>query len=1178
MTNSLSAEQREIIELLQNELLDLGEVDASALRAHNAAKRHELLTDYAQHLEHLANAVALSGLVGLETVCRCIITNFRALGDIEPAPVDALLAALLNWHMVLLDYIKAVGDTVEEPKAASSLLDWITADYWPVTLTDNAKAELRIGLSENELTEMEDTASFPREVTAEMTSLALPDDVRHELVEGMIIELPQQVDQFETSIGDYLATHAFVDLNQAQRMAHTLKGAANIVGVPGIANLMHFTEDLLELGVKHWDEAPDGFDDLLLNASDCLAGMGEHLCGLGDAPTESGEVMQDVLDWLHRLKSNDKPSSVESEIDSKILPHILARGPDTVERKSDTVEPKLENNGIETPKIASAQVDELIETDLSNLPHDCATSDPCEAIMGAETEEASDNLAEEERGSDDVIESLDEELEALMEEHEPAQEVLEPSEANAVEAVVAPLAQASPLPIANVSAPPPLLSEAIGSDIPLANIAALEEESFIDIEGLDALIALESAPGDGDENAVAGLFDEVDLHNLQLESVSLADTVPVESDAKTIQSPPPNEALSKSPAGNERGVQTHSADGVGQEDLEEKHFINLPERTAHELLRIAGETQIANTQVNAQIESLQNSIQLTDRYHSKIRAMAADLDILVQTQSALRAATVKYGEDEIDPLEMERYSELHSFSHQLLELTTDSYEAVSQIEAQIGDLNNLAYVQGQLNRDSQNLLLEMRLIPVSMLSSRFNRCVRQASRMTHKVARLEIEGDKTLLDSRVLNRIADPVMHLLRNAVDHGLESTASVRREAGKDDAGLITLSFRHTGETVTIECKDDGRGLNYEAIQHAAIAKGLIDDGAAIDEAVLNQLIIMPGFSTRSSASQTSGRGIGLDAVVAEVRRLKGKLTVTSTPGVGSSFIITVPTSIISGHAVLVPVSGVGGQQIMGIVTRNIEQIVFVQRGELLFESDGLYYDFQGESLPVLEFNDLAGMHQAEEQKISALLITRSLEGKAIAVAVETLLASQELVIKPLNEFTVHPEGVVGATMLGDGTIAPVVDLQELPGMGLNQEEYQRLREQREKIAQLARDNVYESPIALIVDDSLSARRSLAQFVADIGMEVRTAKDGFEAISVLNDKKPAVMLVDLEMPRMNGLELTAHIRSREDTRDIPVIMITSRSADKHRIMAKNAGVNTYLNKPWSDEELLASIQQQIA
>lgn len=1080
----LSLEQQEIIDLLCGELEDIHHTDLSGFKSDSWDNQKELLGEFELRLSHIGKALHLAGLEGLAEYIEQLNVNFSALQQTDQPLGESTAGLVCAWPQLILSYLQDIqSGTDASVSSVPALLELITQPGWPSPVTGDARSALETRFNESNILIDDDEVAFPSVATDEMVSLELGTDARPELMNDMLIELPEQVRQFEESVNNYLGSGSITQLAQAQRMAHTLKGAGNVVGVPGIANLMHYTEDLLEMAAKRPDALPEGFDELLENASDCLASMAEFLCHSGEAPDNAVEVLQQILDFDKLIRAGAPATSGGTISPEEVL--------DTEPEELDT-----------------AELHEKLHENLHEKLH-------------------TDELHKEELHTEEL------DVELLQNEMDELQQQLDPE-----------------IPIDDIDAE----LASLNADAETEEDTALFDSNFDELESL-----LE----DINESDIFGGVTTVEEPTAEYDTAA-------EISATTNDVEQTGIAVEHAAAPVDASAQL--------EQDEEKYHLNLPGSTAQELLRIAGETQITNSQVMAQIEAMQASIQLTERYHKMIRNMSVEMEALVQTQSALRATSMKYSDDEMDPLEMERFNELHTFSQQLLELTTDSYEAVSHIENQIRELSTIAHAQKLLNQDNQALLLQLRLVPVKTMSSRFSRCVKQACRLTGKSARLEIQGEDLFIDSRVLNRIVDPLMHLLRNAVDHGLERDVSERTRNGKSAEGKIVLSFNHSGETITIQCRDDGNGLDYEHIRNVAVAKGFIASEENINESTLTQYILMPGFSTRDKVSQTSGRGIGLDAVQTEVRNLKGTMSITSTAGEGTCFSITVPTSILTGHALLVYCSGREGHQVLSIVTRNIEQIIYVQPEQLTHKDESIVFMHNDDEIPVYDIADLTNMYSAQNKRTSAILVVQKSDGERVGVAVESITASQDLVIKPLNQFSHHPPGVVGATILGDGTVSPVIDIQELPGMNISQDEMARLRSHRAKIAALEHDSRLDPPVALIVDDSLSARRSLAQFVADMGMEVYTAKDGFEAINVLSQKKPSLMLVDLEMPRMNGLELTAHIRSREDTRDIPVIMITSRTTEKHKSMAQSAGVSSYLNKPWSDEELLSTIQQQIA
>ncbi|MBE2295881.1 MAG: response regulator, partial [Phycisphaerales bacterium] len=448
--------------------------------------------------------------------------------------------------------------------------------------------------------------------------------------------------------------------------------------------------------------------------------------------------------------------------------------------------------------------------------------------------------------------------------------------------------------------------------------------------------------------------------------------------------------------------------------------------------------------------------------------------------------------------------------------------------------------------------------------------VRQTSRLVDKEAELIVRGADTLMDSNVLNSMVDPLMHILRNAVDHGIESPAE-RQRLGKPPVGRIELHFMREGGNIAIHCRDDGAGLDLNVIRRLAEERGLIAPGKSLEPDELARLILLPGFSTRGVATQTSGRGIGMDMVYNRLLELKGSLRIQTERGKGCLMELRLPVTLISTHALLLRLR----EQIYALSDRGIEQILYSDAGTIQTLGNITTYRLGNDLLEFTSLNALFNLpHDRREQGRSAppVLLVREETGGLHAVMVQELLDSRDLVVKSLGQYIPKLPGIVGATILGDGSVAPVLDLPEL------------LRAKNTALQlPMASQSSTESTavsaphrrIVLAVDDSLSARRSLAQFVQDAGFEVRTARDGLEAIEIINGKAPDLVLADLEMPRMNGLELTAHLRANQATHNLPVIMITSRSTAKHRHEAEVAGVDAYLTKPFMEDELIEQIQR---
>jgi chemosensory pili system protein ChpA (sensor histidine kinase/response regulator) len=445
------------------------------------------------------------------------------------------------------------------------------------------------------------------------------------------------------------------------------------------------------------------------------------------------------------------------------------------------------------------------------------------------------------------------------------------------------------------------------------------------------------------------------------------------------------------------------------------------------------------------------------------------------------------------------------------------------------------------------------------------RSVRQTCRLVDKEAELVVRGAGTLIDSNVLNDMVDPLMHILRNAVDHGIEPPDQ-RQRLGKPPVGRIELSFGREGNNIAVRCQDDGAGLDLAAIRRTAVERGLLAADQPLEDDELARLILLPGFSTRSETTQTSGRGIGMDMVYSRLLDMKGSLRIQTQTGQGCLIELRLPVTLISTHGLLLRLRN----QMLVLSDRGIEQILYSGAGKIQKLGKAATYQMGDEVYELTSLDTLLNLppdHRARSRGTPPVLLVREETGNIRAVLAQEILDSRDLVVKRLGQYIPKLNGIVGATILGDGSVAPVLDLPELLRAPAASQPARTVARVAAPVTPLHRQFV------LAVDDSLSARRSLAQFAQDAGFEVRTARDGLEAIEIIKGKRPDLVLVDLEMPRMNGLELTAHLRANQATHEVPVIMITSRSTEKHRREAKTMGVNVYLTKPFMEDELLGHI-----
>jgi len=583
-------------------------------------------------------------------------------------------------------------------------------------------------------------------------------------------------------------------------------------------------------------------------------------------------------------------------------------------------------------------------------------------------------------------------------------------------------------------------------------------------------------------------------------------------------------------------------------------MVRVPAELMDELLRFGGEGTIITGQVQNRVNHLRAEVRSMREKYRMVQQLTYELDQLVSVSGLLSSSVRDHAG--VDNAELEQYNELHSCLSRLEEAVADSREFTERIHEDVYALEDLAIEQDRLQKDNQETIYRSRMVPVSTIVPRCERGIRQACRLTDKSVDFRIEGSDTMMDSQVLSDFIEPLMHLLRNSVDHGIESPEQ-RRLCGKPESGSIVLNFARAGDLIEVTCQDDGAGLDAQRIRETAIERGVIREDDALTDDELDQLILLPGFTTKGEATQVSGRGIGMDAVYAKIKEMKGALSLHSRFGEGLRVVLQLPVSMLSVPSTLVRC---GGESVV-VSNYGVVNVVDSIDGQIIDSEGELVFVYAEERLPATYLEMLMGRSAQAKSKLSVFIVQSDV-GTKRAVFTDSVVFSGEMVVKNMGAYIPPIAGMVGVTILGDGSVAPVLDIPEL------------LRTERHGhhvLHQSAPVDVDKSHVmrALVVDDSLSARRALANFLEDSGYEVDTAIDGADAINVINQQLPDILLVDMEMPRMNGIELTAHLRADERSRDIPVVMITSRSTAKHKAEAKQAGVDVYLIKPFNEVEL---------
>jgi chemosensory pili system protein ChpA (sensor histidine kinase/response regulator) len=582
-----------------------------------------------------------------------------------------------------------------------------------------------------------------------------------------------------------------------------------------------------------------------------------------------------------------------------------------------------------------------------------------------------------------------------------------------------------------------------------------------------------------------------------------------------------------------------------------------------QLLNTSGEASIARARLEQQLGSLDFNLGELARTVTRLKEQLRSLEIETEAQILHKHEEEGPHRSEFDPLELDRYSSIQQYSRALAETANDVASIQQLLETLAKDTQNLLQQQARTITELQNGLMRTRMVPFQRHVQRLARIVRQAAADTGKRAELTVEGASGELDRQVLERMLPPFEHMLRNAVVHGIEKPEE-RVKRGKPDTGRILLELHREGAEVMVRLTDDGGGMNLKAIREKGAALGLIAPGQTLSDEDAMQLILEPGFSTAGAITQQAGRGVGMDVVATEIKRLGGALHMESKAGEGSVFTVRLPLTLAISHALVVRTD----EEYYALPLPTVEGVLRLSKAEVtrhlgrdaaLFEYGGQKYRFQHlASFVGLEPAPLPG----QDVTIPVVLV-RAGEHSTGLVADE-LVGSREIVVKSVGPQISSIRGISGATILGDGRIVIILDIGTLV-----RAEWRA----RAVVPAPPRERGDRRTFALVVDDSITVRRVTQRLLERNGMRVMTARDGLDAVALLQDNVPDVILLDIEMPRMDGYEVAAHVRNDPRLKDVPIIMVTSRVGEKHRARAIELGVDDYLGKPYQEAQLLDAI-----
>ena len=596
--------------------------------------------------------------------------------------------------------------------------------------------------------------------------------------------------------------------------------------------------------------------------------------------------------------------------------------------------------------------------------------------------------------------------------------------------------------------------------------------------------------------------------------------------------------------------------------------IRIPSSVVDVFANQAAEISINRGRIQQQINAFRFNLRDMDQTITRLREQLRKMEIETEAQILFRHEEASAQGEDFDPLEFDRFTHMQQLSRSLMESSTDLLSIREQLETVGGEAETLLIQQGRVNTELQEGIMGTRMVRFSKITPRLRRLVRQVARELLKKVEFEVHGGDGEMDRRLLDRMIGPLEHMVRNAIDHGLEGPVE-RLASRKPEAGRLTISFEREGQDAIVRVSDDGAGMNLKAIRQKAIDRGLVDADAELTEDDIVQFVLESGFSTAGQLTQISGRGVGMDVVVNEIKQLGGTMEIETNAGQGTAFVIRLPVTLATSRAIFVQ----AGEELYAVPLSSVEGVARIDRSVFAqFNSETTpTFEYAGNEYQVHSMGTVLGvpnMEFGEDLKNVPILLVNA-GGHRMGMMVTGFLGSREIVVKPVGQQLSSVRGVSGAAIMGDGSVVLVLDVGNLVRMGM-------ITTRVHAVVDEPKPKKADRPLTvMIVDDSITVRKVTSRFLKRKQINTMTAKDGVDALEKLQQHQlPDVMLLDIEMPRMDGYELASTIRNDERLKHIPIIMITSRIGDKHRNRAMQIGVNVYLGKPYQESDLLEHIK----
>jgi chemosensory pili system protein ChpA (sensor histidine kinase/response regulator) len=1222
---------QELAAIFLEEARDLIDSSADALQSWSESTHNlDILRLLQRDLHTLKGGARLADIPTVGDLSHELETLFEGLTEQQLVINDELSDLLFRSHDRLAGMVEAL-ETGQTPRPAPDLIGEIKAYMDHATEQPSGRdsqAEDITPTDEEPATADEPEDSVPSSAEAGVADLSHLDP---ELV-GIFLE---EAYDLINSTGSALHTWSEDPSNRAvaaelQRDVHTLKGGARMAGVEPIGGLTHVLEDLFEKVAEGELAATDAMNDLLFACHDRLAQMVEQAATQKPCPPA-----EDLVQQVEAILRGESPAPQAEEAAEPAVQDIESEIPAAGE--NDLIGIFLDE-GMDIHNAISEclaqwreEPEELIgvtqlQQELHTLKGGARLSDVDAIADLADTwSDALESLIAGSNNQEKLLHLSDRALASLRAMLTRLEEGDKPEADNEL---------VSALKAAHESTAPDMPSDAGESTADDVDPEVLEiflEEAGEIMDQLEQLLddwhkepknhtfnqeaqrALHTLKGGARLSQLTRLGDKA--HAFETRLIDLGGNAPDESHWRAItedhdaiialvadirkrfesgattpepevapepQAPAPEDTEKATPAirqapepkpeADRKTAKARNRAAEAQRSAQETIRVSAP--LLDELVNLAGETSITRGRLEQQSSDFGHTLEEMAATIERLREQLRRMEIETEAQilfSAEKEHGPDYGDD-FDPLEMDRYSSIQQLSRALTESSSDLADLRETLSDRVRDTETLLVQQSRINTELQEGLMKTRMIPFASMVPRLRRIVRQISGELGKKVDFDIRNAEGEMDRSILERMIAPLEHMLRNALDHGIEAPAD-RKKAGKPETGEVTLSLTREGGDVVLRMMDDGAGIPSRVIRDKAVRQGMMREDDDLSEREILQFILQPGFSTAQHVTQISGRGVGMDVVASEIKQLGGSLDIDSALGRGTTFTVRLPFTVSVNRALMVAT----GEDFYAIPLNTIEGIVRVSTYELeeYYKPDAPMYEYAGQEYRLQYLGNLLNSDHQPKLQGQALplpvILVRGAE-QPMALQVDNLMGSREIVVKSLGPQFSTVRGVSGATILGDGNVVVILDLPAMIRSDILSER-ERLASM-EKAREAAR---YEERVTtvMVVDDSVTVRKVTSRLLERNGMEVVTAKDGLDAVAQLQDHQPDIILLDIEMPRMDGFEVASFVRHDDTLRETPICMITSRTGEKHRERAMAIGVNEYLGKPFQETELLETIKR---